>query len=205
MTDSTISLTHFCEITLIPDPEIAPYFIWSKLFTQLHIALADVKNKYGIGSIGVSFPDYHYDSKKEQSSKLGLKLRVFALSQKDLETLSLTKWLERLTDYVHIKGIKEVGDKATGYVSVHRYRFKPTDMQAKSLADKLGVSYEEAMVTVNKRTPEKAVPYIQMRSQSNKSYYRLRILQKSCDEPKAGSFNTYGMNGMSDHVTVPHW
>ena len=52
-------LTHFQEITLIPDPDIAPYFIWSKLFNQLHIALADVKNKHNIDSIGVSFPDYH--------------------------------------------------------------------------------------------------------------------------------------------------
>ena len=199
-------LTHFQEITIIPEPEIAPYFIWSKLFNQLHIALADIKNEHGIDNIGVSFPDYYYDSKKEQSSKLGLKLRVFAPSQKELETLNLTKWLERLTDYVHIKGIKEVPiDKATGYVSVHRYRFKPADLQADSLANKLGVSYEDAMATVNKRAPEKAVPYIQMRSQTNQSNYRLRVLQLPCDAPKAGSFNTYGMNGMSDHVTVPHW
>ncbi|MED6316639.1 MAG: type I-F CRISPR-associated endoribonuclease Cas6/Csy4 [Pseudomonadota bacterium] len=199
-------LTHFQEITIIPDPEIAPYFIWSKLFTQLHIALAEMKNDHGIDSVGVSFPDYYYDSEKEQSSKLGLKLRVFAPSQKELETLNLTKWLERLTDYVHIKGIKEVPiDKATAYVSVHRYRFKPADLQADSLANKLGVSYEDAMATVNKRAPEKAVPYIQMRSQTNQSNYRLRVLQLPCDAPKAGNFNTYGMNGMSDHVTVPHW
>lgn len=199
-------LTHFQEITIIPEPEIAPYFIWSKLFNQLHIALADIKNEHDIDNIGVSFPDYYYDSKKEQSSKLGLKLRVFAPSQKELETLNLTKWLERLTDYVHIKGIKEVPiDKATGYVSVHRYRFKPADLQADSLANKLGVSYEDAMATVNKRAPEKAVPYIQMRSQTNQSNYRLRVLQLPFDAPKAGNFNTYGMNGMSDHVTVPHW
>lgn len=74
-------MTHFQEITIIPDPEIAPYFIWSKLFTQFHIALAEMKNEHGIESIGVSFPDYHYDE-KGKSSKLGLKLRVFAPSQK---------------------------------------------------------------------------------------------------------------------------
>lgn len=204
MTSSTKGLTHFFEITIIPDPEIAPYFIWSKLFNQLHIALADVKNKHGIDSIGVSFPDYHCD-KNGKSSKLGLKLRLFAPNQKDLETLNLNSWLAKLTDYVHIKGIKEVGDKANGYVSVHRYRFKPVDMQAESLANKLNVSYKDAMVTVNKRAPEKPVPYVQMRSQTSHSNYSLRILQQPCDMPKAGSFNTYGMNGMSDHVTVPHW
>lgn len=197
-------LTYYQEITLIPDPEIAPYFIWSKLFTQLHIALADVKNNHGTDTIGVSFPDYHYD-KNGKSSKLGLKLRAFAPSQKDLETLNLYKWLDRLTDYVHIKSIKEVGEQATGYVSVHRYRFKPVDIQAQSLAKKLDISYEEAMETVAKRAPEKSVPYIQMRSQTNRSNYSLKVLQLACDEPKVGSFNTYGMNGMTGHVTVPHW
>lgn len=205
MSHSTLILTHYQEITIIPDPEIAPYFIWSKLFNQLHIALAALKNEHGIDSIGVSFPDYHYDNKNEKSSKLGLKLRLFAPNQKDLETLNLDKWLSRLTDYVHIKGIKDVGDKATGYVSVHRYRFKPVEVQAQTLADKLNVSYDEAMIIVDKRKPEMALPFIQMRSQTNSSNYRLKVLQLPCDNPKAGSFNVYGINGMSDAFTVPHW
>ena len=204
MTDLTSSLTYYCELTIIPDSEIAPYFIWSKLFNQLHIALADINNQHGIKSIGVSFPDYHYDE-KGKSSTLGLKLRIFASSQKDLETLNLDEWLNRLTDYVHVKGIKEVGDKATGYVSVHRYRFKPVDIQARTLSDKLKISYEEAMVTVAKRKAEMALPYIQMRSQTNTSNYRLKVLQQPCSEAKPGSFNVYGMNGMQDNVTVPHW
>lgn len=205
MTDSTTSLTHYQAITIIPDPDIAPYFIWSKLFTQLHIALADVKNEHGIESIGVSFPDYHYDE-KGKSSKLGLKLRVFAPSQKDLEILNLDKWLDRLTDYVHVKGIEKVPtDKVTGYVSVHRYRFKPIEVQAQTLSDKLKVSYDEAMTTVAKRKSEMPLPFIQMRSQTNNSNYRLQVLQRPCEEAKDGSFNVYGMNGMRDNTTVPHW
>lgn len=206
MNDLTSILTRYQEITIIPDPDIAPYFIWSKLFTQLHIGLADINNKHGIDSIGVSFPDYHYDDKNEQSSKLGLKLRVFAPNQKDLETLNLDNWLSRLTDYVHIKGIKGVPtDKIASYISVHRYRFKPIEVQAQTLADKLEVSYEEAMVTVSKRKKEMALPYIQMRSQTNNSNYRLRVLQQPCHKAKAGSFNVYGMNGMSNYITVPQW
>ncbi len=198
-------MKYYQELTIIPDPEIAPYFIWSKIFSQIHIALAEMKNKHDTSSIGVSFPDYHYDE-KGKSSKLGLKLRIFAPSQKDLETLNHDKWLDRLTDYVHVKRIKEVPmDKVKSYVSVHRYRFKPVEVQAQTLSDKLVISYEDAMVTVDKRTSEKSVPYIQMRSQTNQSNYRLRILQQSCDKSKAGSFNTYGMNGMEGHATVPHW
>ena len=198
-------LTHFQEITILPDPEIAPHFIWSKLFTQLHIALADVKNKHGIDTIGISFPDYHYDTKQEKSSKLGLKLRVFAPSADILETLNLPSWLARLSDYVHIKGIKEVGDKATGWVSVHRYRFKPIDVQAQSLAQKMQIDIDDAMAIVAKRKPEMKVPFIRMFSESNKTHYPLQILQQPCDKAITGSFNVYGMNGMTGHATVPHW
>ena len=205
MTDSK-SLNYYCELTIIPDPDIAPYFIWSKLFTQLHIALADVKNQHGIDSIGVSFPDYHYDDKKEQSSKLGVKLRVFAPSQKALDTLNLDKWLERLTDYVHIKGIKEVPtDKTITHVSVHRYRFKPIEVQVKSLAKKMEISDDDAMAIVVKRKVELKLPFIRMYSESNKTHYPLQVLQQPSEEQVTGRFNVYGMNGMTGHVTVPHW
>ena len=217
-------MNYYQEVTLI-EGDKRLYEVWSIVYNQLHIALADLKNTHGITSIGVSFPSYKYEVKGSGSefAMLGDKLRVFAPSKEALNILDLKLWLEKINtdesirkkwqlsdsfdiyDYVHIKGIKEVGDKATGYVNVHRYRFKPIDVQAESLAEKLDVSYDEAMATVAKRAPEKSVPYIQMRSKTNQSNYRLRILQKSCDEPKAGSFNTYGMNGMSDHVTVPHW
>lgn len=198
-------MTHYQEITLIPDPDISPYFIWQKLYTQLHIALADIKNKHGIDSIGVSFPDYHYDDKKEKSSKLGHKLRVFAPSQADLEKLDLKNWLSRLTDYVHIKSVAEVGNKATGYAVVKRYRFKPAETQAQTLAKKLGISYEDAMVTVKKRKPELKVPFINMKSETTGVPYRLSILQKLVDSPLEGTFNTYGLNTMTTEVTVPHW
>lgn len=205
MTDSK-SLNYYCELTIIPDPEIAPYFIWSKVFHQIHIALANIKNKHDIESIGVSFPDYHYDDRNEKSSKLGLKLRVFAPSQKDLETLNLDNWLSRLTDYVHIKGIKDVPiDKITGYVSVHRYRFKPLEVQAQTLADKLKISHEEAMAIVFKRKAELKLPFIRMFSESNKTHYPLQILQQPSAEDVTGGFNVYGMNGMRDNVTVPQW
>ena len=197
-------MTHYQELTIIADPDIAPYFIWRKLFTQFHIALAEIKNKHGIESIGVSFPDYHYD-KKGKSSKLGLKLRVFAPSSDELVKLQINKWLNKLTDYVEIGFIEEVDKNVKSHVSVHRYRFKPVEVQAQALAKKLSIGYEEAMATVAKRKPEMPLPFIQMHSQTNDSDYRLKVLQRSCSDSKSGLFNVYGMNGMKDSVTVPHW
>lgn len=90
------------EITLIPDEEIAPYFLWSKVYTQLHIALADVKNTHGIDEIGVSFPQYRFEKQGNKTwATLGVKLRVFAQSEEALNKLNLAKWLERLS-LIHI-------------------------------------------------------------------------------------------------------
>lgn len=217
-------MNYYQELTFI-NGDKSLYDIWSIVYTQLHIALSDLKNNNGIDSIGVSFPNYKYESKNngKEFAMLGNKLRIFAPSQAILESFNLRLWLEKvnteasiraqwqlsnsfdINDYIHLKSTNEVGDKATGYVSVHRYRFKPMDVQAKSLAKKLNVSHEDAMATVGKRAPEKAVPYVQMRSQTNRSSYTLKVLQLPCNEPIPGSFNTYGMNGMSDHITVPHW
>lgn len=207
-------MKYYQEITLI-DGDKPLYDIWSDVYKQIHIALADIKNNYDINTVGVSFPNYHYEEKKSKNTNgestikafgmLGNKLRVFALSEDDLTKLDLNKWLERLTDYVHIKPIKAVPDKIEGYVSVHRYRFKPIEVQAQSLAEKLDISLDDALATVAKRTPEKPVPYIRLTSETNKSPYLLKVLQQPADTPKAGTFNTYGMNGMRNKVTVPHW
>ncbi|WP_435980588.1 type I-F CRISPR-associated endoribonuclease Cas6/Csy4 [Psychrobacter sp. DM4] len=205
MTDSRSSLTHYQEITIIPDPEIAPYFIWSKLFTQLHIALAEARNVHSIKSIGVSFPDYHFDE-KGKSSKLGLKLRVLAISQQDLETLNLDKWLERLTDYVHVKRIAEVGDKAKGHVIVRRYRHKNVLKQAEAFAEYKGITLDAALIHCAKHKQDnKPYPYISLRSISNNQPYALSIIQEMVDDETQGSFNSYGINNAVDEVTVPHW
>ena len=199
-------MKYYQEVTLI-DGDKRLYEIWSDVFNQIHIALVDIKNKHNIESIGVSFPSYRYEEKNGQTfAMLGNKLRVFAPSQKALDTLNLDKWLERLTDYVHIKGIKEVPtDKTITHVSVHRYRFKPIDVQMKSLAKKMEISDDEAIAIVAKRKAELKLPFIRMYSESNKTHYPLQVLQQPSEEQVTGRFNVYGMNGMTGHVTVPHW
>ena len=199
-------MKYYQEVTLI-DGDKRLYDVWSEVYKQLHIALADIKNNHNISSIGISFPNYRYEAKKDKTfAILGNKLRVFSPNQKDLETLNLDNWLSRLTDYVHIKGIKDVpSDKITGYVSVHRYRFKPIEVQVDSLASKMKISNNEAMAIVAKRKPELSLPFIRMFSESNKAHYPLKILQQASTEQVTGSFNVYGMNSMTGHVTVPQW
>lgn len=49
---------HYIELTLIKDSEISPYFIWSKLYTQLHLAFVEQKDANEQIPYGVSFPEY---------------------------------------------------------------------------------------------------------------------------------------------------
>ena len=195
------------EITILPDPEISPYFIWTKLYTQLHIALADLYNTQGISSIGVSFPNYKFEQKGDKVfATLGDKLRIFAPNEADLQVLNLEKWLERLTDYVHVKSVKPVPTD-TGYVTVRRYRGKSLERKAKDYAKYNDISLDKATeyCQAHKLGSLMPYPFVQMTSQDNGHNYRLSILQEPAEQPVAGSFNTYGINNLSNRVTVPNW
>lgn len=57
-------MKYYQEITLIADEEITPYFLWGRVYAQIHIALVDNKNP----QIGVGFPQYHFNKKGERSA-----------------------------------------------------------------------------------------------------------------------------------------
>ena len=199
-------MNYYQEVTLI-DSDKRLYELWSDVYNQIHIALAEAKNEHNIDTIGVSFPNYRYEEKGDKVfASLGGKLRVFAPSQKDLETLNLDKWLERLTDYVHVKRISEVSDKAKEHIVVRRYRHKNVLKQAEAFAEHKGITLEAALIHCAKHKQDnKPYPYINLRSISNNQPYALSIIQEMADNETQGSFNSYGINNAADKVTVPHW
>lgn len=195
------------ELTILPDEEISPYFLWSNVFKQVHIALADAHNKNGIKNIGVSFPNYRFEKKDEKLfGALGNKLRLFAISESELEILNLTKWLERLADYVHIKSITHVPD-VTEHRVVRRYNFKGVEQQARRFAKHKGISFDDALAHCKEhKDSSKRYPFIQLFSEENQIPYRVYIQQFEAEKAQSGTFNTYGINNASgEGVTVPHW
>ncbi len=199
------------EITIIPDDDNAPYFLWSKLYNQLHIALADVANTHGIRTIGVAFPNYRYVERDGKTfATLGSRLRIFAPSCDELEKLNLAKWLDRLTDYVHIKAIADVGERATGNVVVERYRYQDLGKQVERFARFKNLTVEQALehCLAYKKQP-RTYPFIELFSQTNQVPYRLYIKQTVVDKTVDGEFTVYGMHNqggaMTDKATVPHW
>lgn len=191
------------EITLLNNSDISPYFIWQKLFQQIHLALAENKNSDGGSVVGVSFPEYDAGE-----FSLGTKLRLFAEDVEALEKLQCEKWLARLSDYVQISSIGPVPENVLGHACFSRWHEKGNfGRLARRRSKKIGVSYEEALAFFennNDRTSSKKnhtkLPFINMQSLSGDKRFRLFIAVEDVEKPMRGTFSCYGLSGRS---TVP--
>ena len=207
-------MKYYQELTLLPNDEVSPYFIWSKLYTQLHLALVEMQDANAQIPIGVSFPEYKVgESKGKAFMLLGSKLRIFAQGEATLTKLNLPKWLARLEDYVHIKSIKPVPENVQNHLIVSRYRPKANiELVARRIVKRKQITLDLAIAYLNTVDEAKQLkgyvqdwepfPYIQMKSLSGKQDFSLCISQTTVDEIKGGVFSTYGLSSQS---TVPHW
>lgn len=199
------------EITLIDQAEISPYFIWSKLYTQLHIALAEMKDESDKVSIGVSFPQYIFEEKVEnQKAKinLGKKLRLFAESEDDLKKLDIRRWLERLEDYVHITSIREVPSGIKSYAIYKRKQVKTNAQRLARHRVKRGdIGFDEALARYSNAVKTSNLPYIEMKSlstsdQQSEKRFKLFIEKLPAEQSETQIFSTYGLSSES---TVPEF
>lgn len=198
-----MSMKKYVELTLIPDSETELYFLWGKLYQQLHLAFVEIKDNQNKVAVGVSFPQYH-----QEKRQLGNKLRVFADSEQELENLQLTKWLERLSDYAHLKKIQNVPEKIDGYAFFSRLIEKGNDEKlARRRAKKLNVSYEEALEFFkdkqNRLQPRRDAhlyPFISMQSLSseNRDRHPVTVVRSEAQGLVFGKgFSTYGLSSDS--------
>jgi len=189
----------YLEITLLPDAETPLYFLWEKVYQQLHLALVEVADESSRIKIGVSFPRYDQDKRQ-----LGNKLRLFAESEAMLDALQLNRWLARLSDYVHLKGIQDVPTRVNGYAFFKRLNDKSNKAKlARRRAKKLGISFEEALYYFQqgeqaRSQPKKRVsdyPFIAMQSLSSDNKFPLTIMREDAEALVFGEgFNTYGLS-----------
>lgn len=188
-------MQYFVEITLLPSAEVPLYFLWEKVYQQVHLALVETTNVDGLTSIGVSFPQYSTNKKH-----LGSKLRIFARTESELEKLHFSKWLSHLLDYVHIKSIKPIPVKTQGYGIFSRVQTKSsTERIARRKAKREGVSYESAIIALAHYQEKLSdLPYVHIKSISSGKRYRLFISftkkDAECDNIK---FSTYGLGHSS--------
>jgi CRISPR-associated endonuclease Csy4 len=184
-----MSMDHYIELRLLPDPEFAETLLMNALFAKLHRALCAT----GQGAIGLSFP--------KAAKTLGDCLRLHGPEQA-LERLNSMDWLSGMRDHVSTFGLRSVPESCR-YRTVQR-------VQAKSSAERLyrrsvrngRLNEEEAAIKVATSTEEPlSLPFVRLKSSSTGQQFRLFIEQgKLVDKAQPGLFSDYGL---SVRATVP--
>ena len=109
----------YIDITLLPSDDIGHHFLWEKVYQQVHLALVENKDPCGSSSVGIGFPEFN-----AEKYRLGRKLRVFAPDSATLDKLDIQRWLNRLTDYVHLTRVRDVPDTVERYERFSRLQVK---------------------------------------------------------------------------------
>ncbi len=190
-------MKYYQEISLLPDADIGVYFLWQKLYQQIHLALVENKIAENASAIGVGFPEY--DAGK---FSMGTKLRLFAEEEKDLAQINCEYRLKRLDDYTHIRSIRAVPDKISGYVCFRHIKLKGNkEKLARRRAKRKGETLQQALAYFASYEEERSrLPYINMNSQTTGNRFRLFIEKKAMEEPQIGPFSCYGLSKIT---TVP--
>ncbi len=182
--------------------DVGIYELWQAVYMQIHLAFVEKQDKNGRVPFGVSFPEYRYQSKV--GGYLGTKLRVFGNSESDLVALNLSGWLSRLMNYMHCSLVREVPTtKVTGYVEYRRRRLKGSIAKlAKRRAKRMSISFGEALKHYQDVIFTSDLPYLQLKSLTNKQPFKLYIAKNESSTMVECGFGTYGMGFGS---TVPNF
>ena len=194
-------MQHYVEITLLPTDDIGHYFLWGKIYQQLHLALVELTAGQG-GSVGFSFPGYSVNQ-----PRLGRKVRVFAPSEAQLVQFNASKWLGRLSDYCHVSSIRAVPEKTQYAIFNRKQCVNNPERLARRRAKRKGETFEQALAHFAGFDSEfSSLPFVGLESLSTVSdadanhRFKLFIDQKIVLQPQEGSFNCYGL---SNTATIP--
>lgn len=191
-------MKYYVDITLLPSDDIGIHFLWQKLYQQVHLALVEAQATTKNASIAACFPEYRA-SKGKSKAFLGNKLRLLAQSQEVINQLNIEKWLNRLSDYIHIKETKAVPADITSYAQFSRYQPKaPKERLARRRAKKHQQDYETALAHYADMDETKTkLPFIQLASLSSDNRFNLYIKHEPVDTLIDQGFSPYGLSPKS--------
>jgi CRISPR-associated endonuclease Csy4 len=180
------AMSHYLDIHLRTDPELATHHLLAALYLKLHQALVLLDNH----EIAVSFPEYAV-----LPSSLGSCLRLIG-APVNLERLMTLNWLKGMRDHVSVGDMCEVPAHAE-----HRMLRR---VQAKSSPERLrrrqmrrhGLDESQALALVPDSVAEMLnLPFVQLASASTGQTFRIYL---RLGAPQAlsslGEFNTYGLS-----------
>jgi CRISPR-associated endonuclease Csy4 len=185
-------MKYYIDITLLPTHDISIYFLWEKLYQQVHLILVESKDPEGNIKIGAAFPEYNRELRH-----LGNKLRLFSQSNLDLQQLNLEKWLCKLKDYLHFTTVRNIPNRNLSYAIFKRVQIKNNPQRlARRKAKYLNISYEEAFLSFDKyKKVYSTLPHIRIKSLSSERRYVLLIDKVETDYIDIPAhFTSYGLS-----------
>lgn len=191
-------MKYYLELTLLDSSDFSLYELWSQLYGQVHLALVKTKNADDKVSVGVSFPQYRFNPEKKLGF-LGTKLRLFAQTEAELNQLNIKKWLERLTDYVHISSIRPLPEnKVTGYAIFKRKQVKTNaERLARHRVKRGDIDFDEALSRYRNVVKTLDLPFIQLNSLTSGQPFKLFIEKQPAEQSASQVFSTYGLSSES--------
>ncbi|MFI3158260.1 MAG: type I-F CRISPR-associated endoribonuclease Cas6/Csy4 [Methylococcaceae bacterium] len=187
-------MNHYQDITLQADADIGLHFLWEKVYQQIHLGLVEMQDDDGKIAIGVALPDYNADR-----HQLGNKLRLLAETEVQLERFNASQWLSRLSDYVHLTGIRNIPERIQSHACYYRIQPKSSNARlARRKAKRENIGIEQALAALKKHPEQRSdAPYVWIKSQSSGERFRLFIGYVEQTEPFNAGFNVYGLSRQS--------
>jgi len=187
-------MKHYQDITLLPDADIGQHFVWEKVYQQIHLGLVEMQDESGKLPIGIALPGYNADK-----HQLGNKLRLLAETEAQLVSFNAQQWLSRLSDTVHLTGIREVPSRIQSYACYYRIQPKSNNARlARRKAKRENISVEQALAALEKFPEQRTdAPYVWIKSQSSGERFRLFIGHVEVSESVNRGFNAYGLSRQS--------
>lgn len=184
--------THYVEIALRDNPQIAPTQLLGALYDHLHLALV----RQHRDDIGVSFPGYAFHPRT-----LGTTLRLHG-SETSLLAFLATDWLKGMRDHVRISDIRATPPDAT-HRTVQRRQFKTSaERMRRRRMRRKGETADQAAAAIPasmERRPN--LPYLHLHSHSTRQPFCLFLAVGPTQTAAApGAFNSYGLSAIA---TVP--
>lgn len=192
-------MNYYVEATLLPGVDVGLYFLWEKVFQQIHKGLVKMKDPNGKVPVGLSFPEY-----SAEKCQLGSKVRLFASDKTTLDKLNPKNLLSDYLDYVHLTQERIVPDGVDSYANYKRQQPKTSvERLARRKARREGISKDSALELLKPFQEKRvATPYINMHSKSSRHRFKLFILKHESRSPVDEGFSCYGLSGSS---TVPEF
>ncbi len=207
-------MKYYQDITLLPDAEVSLGFIWEKVYQQIHLLLVENKRAENQSQLGLSFPTYG-----DKTFPLGHQLRLLAENEEQLIQAHTNQWLQRLSDYVHVKSVKAVPSEVSEYACFYRVnpksqqrRLKQLDRRVAVLAQKHGIAEEgmraSLLASIEQRSDESKLPYINVQSLSssdNKQHHKFMLFidchTSQLPENNGNLFTCYGLSPTEQGTT----